>query len=420
MIYHLFDSKIKRTLVLLKLIVITLPFSLLVNNILIGLLIINTVFGLNRKRVKESFTKHYLLLLLAAPFALNVMGLFYSHDYSEGWLQVEKSATLLLFPLVFIFTPPFTKKQLIEIGHVFIYLCLFIIIYSLGASFLTIVENKSLVDVSKLTDRKYYYFTYEYLAGTIGMSPIYLSIYFNLAIVFVIQHVLQEKINRTKAFTLVVLFGTYVILLSSKMGIIILIFIITISLWSLLINKVIKKRAAIFLSTFVVALLVIILSFKPIRDRMINIDYTSYDISQGHIGYWNGASMRLAIWSCAREVFEKNIWIGVGTGNVREELNKKYFEKNFKLGILLSYNAHSQYFQYALRVGIIGSVLFIASNLIYPFFLAVRTKSYVFLLFIVIYGLSFLTESILERQQGVVLYGLFFSVLLSTIVSKQK
>ena len=418
MIQNYIDTKQKRTLLLLKLIIISLPFSIVANSLFIGLLIINTLLGLTYQEVKSAFSKRYLLLLLAAPFLFTLIGLLYSNNYVEGWKQIEKSLSQFVFPLIFIFVRPLDKKQLRELGYTFISVCLFILMFSFMASFITVIKNKSFVDVTKLTDRKYYYFTYELLAGTVQMSPIYLSIYFNLAIAYLFTEASQLR-SKIK-YSLIFLFGIYTVLLMSKMGILILILIIISSGIIFFTKKAITFKKGILLAIGLIAAVLAIGNFKPFQERVSNINYFDYDYSKGHISYWNGASLRMATWSCAVELMKENLILGVGTGNVEKALLEKYEEKEFSLGILLDYNAHSQYLHYTLRFGIVGLFVFVLICIFYPIYHSIKRRE-VFVFFVVlIYSFSFLTEAVLERHQGVVLFAFLQTILFHSVIMKPK
>jgi len=51
----------------------------------------------------------------------------------------------------------------------------------------------------------------------------------------------------------------------------------------------------------------------------------------------------------------------------------------------------------------------------YPLLLSIRDKEYLRILFLVIMGASFLTESMFERQAGIVFFSLFYVLLIGRI-----
>jgi O-antigen ligase len=133
--------------------------------------------------------------------------------------------------------------------------------------------------------------------------------------------------------------------------------------------------------------------------------------------HFTGGNIRLAIWKiCIEAVNAENAWIiGVGPGDTQTILTKRYIEKNIYPGDeihegFLHYNAHNQFLQYYMSLGIIGLGFFI---IILGFLVVtIFTKANITAGCISIVFLSFcFTESVMERQKGIVFFT-FFSCLL--------
>ncbi|MBI2269438.1 MAG: O-antigen ligase family protein [Bacteroidetes bacterium] len=130
-------------------------------------------------------------------------------------------------------------------------------------------------------------------------------------------------------------------------------------------------------------------------------------------------SIRILIWQKDIELIKEYFFTGVGTGDVKDELFKKYRAD----GITGAYkvdpttdkpisilNAHSQFLQTFIAIGILGFILFI-SGFVYPIINSIRRRNYLYLGFLVLVILNFTTESMLETQAGVLFYA-FFNALL--------
>ena len=131
----------------------------------------------------------------------------------------------------------------------------------------------------------------------------------------------------------------------------------------------------------------------------------------------SSANLRVIKWKSALEVFQSNFLVGVGTGDVNEELVKEYTRKNFYWGIRDKYNAHNQYLEIAIALGIVGLVVWLL-NLAVPFYNSLIAKEYLYTEFIFIFSLSCLTESMLCAQKGVVFYAFFNSLFLFQLMPK--
>ncbi|MBL4715412.1 MAG: O-antigen ligase family protein [Bacteroidia bacterium] len=132
---------------------------------------------------------------------------------------------------------------------------------------------------------------------------------------------------------------------------------------------------------------------------------------------YSSTAMRLILWEASLEVFKKNQYLGVGTGDVFTELKKEYLNRNPDL-IRNSrvkgkpMNCHNQAIQSAVGLGVIGIIVFL-SMLIIPGIKAYQTNNYLFLMTILILFISMLTESILERQIGITTFSFFCSLFYS-------
>jgi O-antigen ligase len=127
---------------------------------------------------------------------------------------------------------------------------------------------------------------------------------------------------------------------------------------------------------------------------------------------------RVYIWKSAVKVIGENFWFGTGSGDADDELAKHLdvidakFWNGKEVYYLKSgtYNYHNQYLQWWASNGVIG----IAALLIILF--GGVTQSYkrgdfLTVVMLVLVALSFMTESMLERQAGVLFFTFFFGLL---------
>ena len=68
----------------------------------------------------------------------------------------------------------------------------------------------------------------------------------------------------------------------------------------------------------------------------------------------DGTNIRFWIWKSAFSVIENHPIIGVGTGDVRDELQKQYEKRGMSQAVIFRYNAHNQYLETWLGTGIFG------------------------------------------------------------------
>jgi len=180
------------------------------------------------------------------------------------------------------------------------------------------------------------------------------------------------------------------------------------------------KEALIAAGIFLILISGFLIAFPKTLNRFKVLSNVEYDFESRdpgyHFGappgenYWTGLTSRLAIWHCTWEIIEDNMIIGVGTGDVKNELFAKYKEKNFYHGLERQYSTHNQYLMVWLSSGLTGLVFFLLM-LFYPAYLAWRNGNTLYLVFLLIMIVAFLTENVLYRNPGLMLYGIFNSLL---------
>ena len=131
----------------------------------------------------------------------------------------------------------------------------------------------------------------------------------------------------------------------------------------------------------------------------------------------NGFNERLIFWKCSIELIKENVLFGVGIGDLFEELSACY--TNIGLPRLNRFNCHNQYLQMWLSIGIVGFATFI-SLLVFHFKRAFKSKDSIYLAFLVVICLGFLTESLLELQRGIVFFILISLIFYCSNTSNSK
>ena len=112
------------------------------------------------------------------------------------------------------------------------------------------------------------------------------------------------------------------------------------------------------------------------------------------------------IWWYSFEITNDNFLMGVGTGDVKDNLLDKYREKQMFNALGLELNAHNQYLQTTLALGILGLIILMVT-LVLPALYGLEVKHYLYLIFLILIAFNFLFESMLETQAGVVFYAFF-------------
>jgi len=103
---------------------------------------------------------------------------------------------------------------------------------------------------------------------------------------------------------------------------------------------------------------------------------------------------------------------GTGTGGTHSALQNYY--NQFDLGDFNNgYNAHNQYIETFLEIGVAGFLTLLASFLL-PFLYALKIKNNLLLYLVLIVAGTGLTECVLERAFGIIFYMSFISLFMFT------
>ena len=361
------------------------------------------------EKIKSIFQSPGRRLLLSFSFIylLYWIGLFYSNNQDYGFFDLEVKMSLLIFPLIFatIDDHIFKGKKIFFLFYSFIAGCIVSTFIFLFYSTISFLESNALSA-----------FYYTNLA--INHHPSYFSMYLNLSIAFLLFFLIEKKnllSGRLKvtAGLLVIYFFIFIILLSSKAGILSLLMILFISTGYLLVFKKKYLAGAILIilitASFIGSFYIFTNTtnrFLEAKESVINREIIENDTKES-------SGERILVWQSTIDIIRHNFLFGVGTGDVKDQLLKKYKEDNIVLAMDLKLNAHNQYLQTFVSIGVVGFWI-LALYILLPMINAVKNRNLLYFLFLAIIGFNFLFESMLERQAGVVFYA-FFNAYLFTV-----
>lgn len=386
--------------------VLTMPFNapwFNLNGVAIGVLAaVSLLLAMNNRREIQKRPEPVLLLSIGF-FLMYVASVLYSSNAHEANFNIEKKMSLFIFPVIMYITPRISVSAFNRVLQTFV--------LSVIAS-CTVALLISLSEYVRLKNTEVFY--YHELSSNTGMHAGYLAMYLCFAISFLLFQqgnglgLFKRKILWIGAL---VLLSIYVLMLSSRLqiGIMCMIYIV----YALKIGKLGASVPKAIGYSFVlgVFLLCLVLLFPKNRERFKEaINYNNeYALSKK----WGEGQMRKLIWTSAFEIIAQNPLIGVGVGDVQDELDRVYKKNDF---ISLTYfsntrfNAHNQLLETALAIGSCGIIVFL-TLLVRMVRQGIKQNNTMLLAFICIFVLSSITESILERQNGIVFYS-FFSMFL--------
>ena len=125
----------------------------------------------------------------------------------------------------------------------------------------------------------------------------------------------------------------------------------------------------------------------------------------------NGHSMlqRLEYWDAGFDIACRNLFLGVGLGDVQDEFDRHYDSINSQLLLKNRKRAHNMFLTFWISNGLIGLFLFVC---VLVFFISTnwRKKDFLAIAFIAIAISSFVFEDTLETQTGITFFSFFYAL----------
>ena len=346
------------------------------------------------------FKQNRILQFLPAIYLLYVIGLLWTENFKYAGLDLQIKAGFIILPL-FIGTLFLSATEFKKTLNFFIIGC--------AVACLLLLANAFIIYIESGMQTSFFYISY----SSILMHPTYISMYLTMAILFLLQKLYDStKEQHLKYYSAGILFffvQLFQLSARTSLAVAVLTFLIA-AFYYLRKGEIlpIKKRY------FIAILLFSTLSYFALQglNNRFNQVYnaiTSNPINQVQPEY-NSTTGRLEIWKESMEILQDNWLIGTGTGDVKDELMKTYEKHQFHYALDKKLNAHNQFIQIWLTLGIVGLLLLIWSLAI-PIYRLKFDKQPLFALFAVVIILNSMTESILEVQKGVLFFVFFYSLL---------
>lgn len=360
---------------------------------------------------KEPF--RWYILAFAGFYLLYILGLIYSSNLEYAAFDLEVKFSLFVFPVVIATI----RKEVFQGSRVNILLIVFI----LGCLVSTLISFGLAVDRYThvwFSTKLFYYFRLSHLH-----HPGYMAMFLTFAIAVLICFMVKkskyklDKWNMISFSGLIIYLSIFVILLSSKAGIISLVLVFLFAIGYYIINekKILQGLILTVLTGLLFYLLLVIFPYSV--NRMIKYQSAVKNTVSEKQNENQKTDSRIEIWTASIHLIKNNFLIGVGTGDVKDKLLETYEDEGKEEALFREYNTHNQYLQTFIALGIIGFLTLVLSLLL-PAYYAFRKKVFLYFMFLMIIAVNFLIESMFETQDGVVFYA-FFNAFLFYVAKRE-
>lgn len=398
------------------------------------------------------FGKGLFLPVFAIWLVLSFISFFIHKDF-----EIIKTKRFLILPILFYFSYILSPTKYIDFklytSELLFYLPLILvpILYPSNRQ----IYNKNLTKLFWIftigcSSAALYYFIYaiyrstSFVDGSIVFNPIhnygwgnyifskelsylihpsYFALYILIALAF-----LGIKIKEWDSFSLKVKFSLIIVIillvtclafLQSRAGLLSLGLLAITWLYRILITNRRYLVGVIILFIFIVSSFFIFSKFE----RFISTAKIFGLINQAddtlNVKREDPTTIRLWIWKSAASVIKENPIKGVGPSFVKEKLYDEYLRRDLVISASEKLNAHNQFLETFLGIGVIGFSLLLITILV-PLWFAFKEKDWLFVNFLCLCFISFTFESMLERIAGIVFFAIFYTTLAQGFLNKSK
>ncbi len=368
-----------------------------------------------QKKYRNFFWQSKNIFFVFSAFLLwHFAGMIYTQNYAWGWFLIGLLVPLWALPLALL-TFPTTQRVLRWYLKVFLSS---MFVYTIATYFWAFYRAFRAWGSPNFAWSDFFF--YENFAN-LRLAPTYYAILVCLAMLLLLIDVffsqkLQIFTSKTFKIILLAFFFLTLMLLAARMQFFILILgIFLIFLEYFRIKQKLWQGVGLGLVLLLALGLVAFFNpytkkrFQDIFDKNQNLVLDkNKDVSTGRD--WDGAALRFAKWQCASELIQRNWLWGVGTGDGQDELQKVYKEYKFYFAALYNrYNAHNQYLEIWIALGVLGFALW---GLVLTISLkrAIRYGNYWLLAVQIVMIFSAFTESFLQRNLGVMIMAIFYGI----------
>ncbi|MBS1548070.1 MAG: O-antigen ligase family protein [Bacteroidetes bacterium] len=384
---------------------ICLPLAPDLVPLLMVVLAFSAIWPVKGRRERHPLRPDSPLLWMFLLYLLHLAGLLWTTNMDFAGLDLGIKAPLLVFPLMHIFGRPVQDRESVQrwfIGAnvLAVALCLLHAVVSVvGIVFGNGAHHNLAMSGFALSVP---FFSSDF---SLFLHPTYMAMYLTLALLMLLRPGVNKPWGPRWARVAGMLLLLGVVLCASKAGWLLL-FVAGLGLlaerWS---DRSTRRMVAWGLVLALVSGVALYLGTDFVHERVGQVVRTLQESGPDQQAS-NSTDDRRLVWRAAAGVVAAHPWSGVGTGDVKDELLKVYAERGYAEPLRKKLNAHDQYLNTGVALGI-GGMLLLLLMVVVPTAFAARKRQVLLISFLLLNALNWLVESMLEVQAGVVFFAFF-------------
>lgn len=378
--------------IILCVICFCIPFSkIFVPPLIIALVILSIVIFI-KNNYKFTTNNRMVLVVPIVFYLLHVISAIMSTNTKVALFDLEVKLSFLILPFCFLINTELSLAKPWLIAKAFVMGCFATSIWCV---------TQGIYNFSTLHDTKYLF----YSDLSYFHHPSYYAMYLISAIFLVGYSMLNEKSSNNYLLKLAGLLwlSLIVVLLGAKISLLILLILAPIGLYYFIFIKFKLQITVLILALLIASSYFIITNSLVLKGRLME-GYNSIVENTATINpnskSVSSTQMRMLIWKDALQLIKQKPK-GYAIGDVDAALYLSYVINDNLMAREKHLNAHNQFLQTTLGLGVVGLIALLIM-LITPFFKLNNRFIYTFFTIMVI--LNFAAESMLNTQSGVVFF----------------
>lgn len=373
---------------------------------------------------KLCFSKKALCLasLVAAPLLMEILFFWNNDSYSAGFKSLEKSMSLLVFPLFII-----GNKERIDFKRlVFLYgiTTPYIVTFFLIRFYVCFPEmvNKYLNGIDLWEAGYAFARSFGTHAPWLNMHLSFVSAIDLLLVVFAFQQNWKWSLKLITIVTFVLSF-LLILIVNTRMALFdslaCFLAVFAYDVFSKYNFKSALKWISILLTVLLAVFVLYLQQNSYMREKYFSVTFKHMDkigkldeVENPELEVFNSFVTRVSIWKSALELSVKNLPMGVGASDAKPQLLKYYKKTNQKFLAKWNFPTHNQYIDYMLRYGILG-IIVVFGYIFLSGIIGFKLKNSIMMSFFIIFFTSNIIDDYLILFQGIAFAGFWLSIFMS-------
>ncbi len=373
-----------------------MPYGML-SVVTIAFAALSIFVGWEKKKFNKTNLKEFLRYTMF--FFILFFSVFYSQNFERGFSIIGKMSPLIIFPFLFVF--------MIEELDKIIYRRIKYVFFSSVIIAILIVLYYAFIELRIVGFEKIFYWSTLARATKsvpfLDFHPNYISLYISLCIYFIYD---SRHIAWVVKMVLILIMTAFIILLSSR-AVFISIVISFICVLLLFVKANIKAKISISLVILCIGIYFIRTNDYIYTDiKLSDLNNSEYQIeSETPSSY----EIRIVIINCFLKVVSGEYLLGVGVGDLQDNLNDCYSDRGEVFMKDDSYNTHNNYLFFLGSSGFfcLGFFVYMMGYEIRKVF---KNKKVIAFMMLVTLSIALMFENILVRSYGVTFFSYFFLI----------